>query len=414
MYLALSGNLPVQPIFIFDTEILDKLSNQADARVTFIYQSLLSLKETLNNFGADLQVFYGKPTEIWKKILEDYSINTVYANHDYECYAIDRDQQISELLAAKGAKMTTCKDHVIFEKSEIVKDDQSPYTVFTPYSKKWKAKFAAQPPSAFPSENYLDKLYRVTPKPMIRLEEMGFVHSKMNFPNKETSLGIIKNYATQRDYPAVQGTSRLGIHYRFGTISIREKAIKCAPISETYLNELIWRDFYSMILHHFPKVQQRSFREAYDRIVWRNDETDFEKWCSGSTGYPLVDSGMRELNATGFMHNRVRMLVASFLTKHLLIDWRWGEAYFADKLLDFDLASNNGGWQWAAGCGTDAAPYFRIFSPSAQQEKFDKNFEYVRRWVPEYGTTKYPTPMVEHTFARERCLKVYKAALEKS
>ncbi len=248
---------------------------------------------------------------------------------------------------------------------------------------------------------------------MISLKEMNFNPTGKAFPSKQTAQSIIKNYDKTRDYPAILGTSRLGVHFRFGTISIREKARKAKALNETFLNELIWRDFYMMILAHFPHVAKGAFRKEYDNIQWINNEHEFAAWCNGTTGYPIVDAGMRELNTTGYMHNRVRMIVASFLTKHLLINWQWGEAYFAEKLLDFDLSANNGGWQWAAGCGTDAAPYFRVFSPQLQTERFDKQLQYIKKWVPEYGTAKQIQPIVEHTFARKRCLDVYKAALSK-
>ena len=414
LYQALSCALPVLPIFIFDTEILDKLSDRQDARVTFIYDTLQGLKQQLNELGSDLQIFHGTPETVWTNLLAQLNIDKVYTNHDYEPYALQREQKVRALLANNGIELCTFKDHVIFEKSEVVKADGSPYTVFTPYSKKWKTLFYENPPQDYPSETLADNFVKIAPQQKMELTDMGFTRTNVEIPSPEAKLSIIKNYLANRDFPALNGTSRLGIHYRFGTISIREKALKCAPISETYLNELIWRDFYAMILHHFPHVEHNAFRKEYDRIEWRNDESEFEAWCKGTTGYPLVDAGMRELNTTGFMHNRVRMVVASFLTKHLLIDWRWGEAYFAEKLLDFDLASNNGGWQWAAGCGTDAAPYFRIFNPTAQQEKFDKNFEYIKQWLPEYDTPKYAAPIVEHSYARERCLKVYKAALSRS
>ena len=414
LFQALSDALPVLPIFIFDTEILDKLSNRQDARVTFIYDTLQGLKQQLNQLGSVLQIFHGKPETVWTNLLAQLNIEKVCTNHDYEPYALQRDQKVRALLANNGVELCTFKDHVVFEKSEVVKADGSPYTVFTPYSKKWKTLFYENPPQHYPSETLADNFVKIAPQQKMELTDMGFTRTNVEIPSPEAKLSIIKNYLANRDFPALNGTSRLGIHYRFGTISIREKALKCAPISETYLNELIWRDFYAMILHHFPRVQHHAFRKEYDGIQWRNDESEFEAWCKGTTGYPLVDAGMRELNATGFMHNRVRMVVASFLAKHLLIDWRWGEAYFAAKLLDFDLASNNGGWQWAAGCGTDAAPYFRIFNPTAQQEKFDKNFEYIKQWLPEYDTPKYAAPIVEHSYARERCLKVYKAALSRS
>ncbi len=304
----------------------------------------------------------------------------------------------------------------------MTKADGLPYTVFTPYSKKWRKKLESEVDEkgaftyfkSYPNEDYFHNFHQTTPLPNISLEDMKFQPTEIPIPSKTVAQKVISKYSELRNFPAIQGTSRLGIHFRFGTISIREKARKANKLNQTYLNELIWRDFYAQILANFPHVVGHPFRKKYDYIEWRNDEADFKKWCDGQTGYPIVDAGMRELNATGFMHNRVRMITASFLTKHLLIDWRWGEAYFAEKLLDFDLASNSGGWQWAAGCGTDAAPYFRIFNPTSQQKKFDKNYKYIEKWVPEFGTPRYAQPMVDHKMARERCLETYKAGLAKA
>ena len=412
LFEALKSGNNVIPIFIFDKNILEKLQDKQDARVTFIYDTIGELKDKIQEFGSDIKVFYGKTEFVFEEIIQKYAVGKVFANHDYEPKAIARDQQIRNLLSANNIDFQTFKDHVIFEKSEIVKDDGKPYTVFTPYSKKWKLKWEVQKDTFYTSENETQNYLKTEKEPMPSLESIGFERSNIVFPPKKVAQNTIKNYQENRDFPAKEGTSKLGIHFRFGTISIREKAKKAALISETYLNELIWRDFYAQILYHFPNVEKSSFRREYDNIEWVNDENEFKLWCEGKTGYPIVDAGMRELNATGYMHNRVRMVVASFLTKHLLIDWRWGEAYFAEKLLDFDLASNNGGWQWAAGCGTDAAPYFRIFNPTAQQEKFDKNFEYVKKWIPEFGTNSYPKPIVEHNLARERCLEVYKKGIK--
>jgi deoxyribodipyrimidine photo-lyase len=422
LYHALKSEKNVLPLFIFDLNILDKLADKKDARVTFIHDVLKNIKSELKSLGSDLMVKYGEPTEIWKELIKKYDINSVYTNHDYESYAIDRDKNVSDLLSQKNIPFKTYKDHIIFEKSEVVKDDGKPYTVFTPYKKKWLAKllencnderdsYYLKP---FATEKYFDNFYKSNDEmPFISLEEMGFESSDINIPSQTVSQSIIAQYDEKRDFPAIQGTSRLGIHFRFGTISIREKALKAAALNQTYLSELIWRDFYSQILYHFPHVQNGSFRPEYDQIQWRNNEIEFKAWCDGKTGYPIVDAGMRELKATGHMHNRVRMITASFLTKHLLIDWRWGEAWFAEKLLDFDLASNNGGWQWAAGSGTDAAPYFRIFSPDAQTDRFDKQKIYIKKWVPEFGTFSYAKPIVDHKIARERCLETYKKALAK-
>nr|MCU0346556.1 DNA photolyase family protein [Saprospiraceae bacterium] len=399
LYRALKAGLPVQPIFIFDKNILDDLEDRSDARVTFLHQQVERLNQELAAFGASILVKHGRPIEVWSQLASQQGVGTVFTNHDYEPYALERDTAVSQLLEKQGIGFETFKDHVIFEKSEVTKDDGLPYTVFTPYSRKWLSKLASKiskMPAAdgqavhvsyylkpYPTLQYADHFAKQNNPPIPSLASMGFQQSELVFPSETVTQGIIKNYDQTRDFPAINGTSRLGLHFRFGTISIREKARKALALNKTYLNELIWRDFYAMILANFQHVVGQPFRAAYADIPWRNDEREFKAWCEGRTGYPLVDAGMRELNTTGYMHNRVRMVVASFLTKHLLIDWRWGEAYFAKKLLDFDLASNNGGWQWAAGCGTDAAPYFRIFNPDSQQEKFDKDLKYVKKWVPE-------------------------------
>ena len=413
-YHALKSGLPVLPIFIFDPQILDKLSNKSDKRVTFIHQQLHKLKQELTALGSDLLVQYATPQQAWQNIIKQYDVKQVYTNHDYEPYAIKRDKEIGELLALKQIGFNTYKDQCIFEHNEVLKDDGKPYTVFTPYSKKWKAKLNTFYVKAYPNQKYFNNLVKVDkPSAMPSLASMGFEPSSFLFPSTEVAQSIIKNYDKTRDFPGIVGTSKLGIHFRFGTISIREKARKALELNQTYLNELIWRDFYMQILAHFPHVTQGAFRPEYDLIEWRNNEKEFDAFCQGKTGYPIVDAGMRELNTTGYMHNRVRMIVASFLTKHLLIDWRWGEAYFAEKLLDFDLSANNGGWQWAAGCGTDAAPYFRVFNPYLQTERFDKQLTYIKKWVPEVGTASYPKPIVDHDFARKRCLEVYKTGLAK-
>ena len=414
LYQALNSGLPVLPIFIFDKNILDKLENRQDKRVDFIHQQLAEIKKQLNDLGSDLMVFYGTPEDVWPKITSQYNIKTVFTNHDYEPYAKERDAWVTNFFASNQIAFNTYKDQCIFEYNEVLKDDGKPYTVFTPYSKKWKAKLTDLQLNSYTNEKHFSAFLKVEKKQvLIPLQDMNFKPTGATFPSKQTAQAIIKNYDKTRDYPAILGTSRLGVHFRFGTISIREKARKAIALNETFLNELIWRDFYMMILANFPHVANGAFRKEYDNIQWINNEQAFAAWCNGTTGYPIVDAGMRELNTTGYMHNRVRMIVASFLTKHLLINWQWGEAYFAEKLLDFDLSANNGGWQWAAGCGTDAAPYFRVFSPQLQTERFDKQLQYIKTWVPEYGTPKQIQPIVDHAFARKRCLEVYKAALSK-
>lgn len=407
LYYALKENTNVLPLFIFDKEIINKLEDKDDARVSFIHHTLHTLKSELEKIGSTLLVVHTTPVEYFKFI----SPKAVYTNEDYEPYAIERDEAVRKHLTSKGITFKKYKDQVIFGKDEIVKADGTPYTVFTPYSKKWKAKLTANDYKEYPTKKYFDNFIKTEPLSLPTLKELGFSPSKVEFPPRIIRSSVIQNYHKDRDYPGIEGTSKLSVHLRFGTISIRRLVNEAFTKNETWLNELIWRDFYHMILWHFPKVDQ-AFKPAYDRIEWRNNPAEFEAWCVGRTGYPIVDAGMRELNATGFMHNRVRMIVASFLIKHLLIDWRWGEAYFARKLLDFDLAANNGGWQWAAGSGCDAAPYFRVFNPYLQTEKFDPQKEYIKKWVPEFNTDQYPKPIVEHSFARERALKTYKQALQ--
>jgi deoxyribodipyrimidine photo-lyase len=407
LYHALKKNKNVICVFIFDTTILDKLEDKADARVEFIRETLMHLQEQLIELGSSLFVYYGNPIEFYKQV----NPQSVYTNHDYEPYATERDETIRKVLDQKGITFLTYKDQVIFEKDEVVKDDGKPYTVFTPYSRKWKSLLKPFHLKSYPTEKYFSAFKKLKPLQLPTLEEMGFQSAGIVFPERVIKQAIIDKYDQQRNFPALAGTTKLSVHLRFGSVSIRKLATVAKKKNEAWLNELIWRDFYHMILSHFPQVATQAFKPAYDKILWRNNAEEFKAWCEGLTGYPIVDAGMRELNTTGFMHNRVRMIVASFLTKHLLIDWRWGEAYFAKKLLDFDLAANNGGWQWAAGSGCDAAPYFRVFNPELQTEKFDPELTYIKHWVPELGTSSYPKPIVEHKFARDRVLKVYKNAL---
>lgn len=413
LYHALRDGLPVVPIFIFDCNILDELDNRSDRRVEFIHDSLAAIQQQLLAIGSSMDVRCGFPEEIFKQLAKDYSITKVFANHDYEPYARKRDDDIKNMLEKKGITFHTYKDQVIFEKDEVQKDNGKPYTVFTPYSRKWKTALNKDSFSSYSTQKNFNNFFKQPAKDLPSLAKMKFKPAGQLFPGKKWKAEIIKKYKEQRNFPAIEGTSRLSVHLRFGTISIRELAREAGKLNETFLNELIWRDFYHMILWHFPHVVSKAFRPEYDTIIWRNNEKEFSAWCKGETGYPIVDAGMRELNATGFMHNRVRMIVASFLTKHLLVDWRWGEAYFAKQLLDFDLAANNGGWQWAAGSGCDAAPYFRIFNPYLQTQKFDPELKYIRKWVPEFEELTYPKPIVEHELARKRCLEVYSAALKK-
>ena len=413
LYHALKSRLPVIPVFIFDKNILDKLDDKKDARVAFIHEVIMALQEQLKDIGASLKVFYGFPEAVFAALVSEYAVEKVFTNHDYEPYAVERDQAIGTLLNDSGITFHTYKDQVIFEKDEVMKDDGTPYVVFTPYSKKWKSLLTAFLLKPYPTKKYFKHFLLHESSSIPTLEAMGFQPLDHTFPSREPAEKTIRKYKEQRNFPGIAGTSKMSIHLRFGTISIRALAKQALSLSETYLNELIWREFYQMILWHFPKVGKgHAFKKEYEYIKWRNNEKEFGRWREGKTGYPLVDAGMRELNTTGFMHNRVRMVVASFLTKHLLIDWRWGEAYFAEKLIDFELASNNGGWQWAAGSGCDAAPYFRIFNPYLQTKRFDPDFTYIRKWVPEFEEFGYPPPIVVHEFARKRCLEVYSAALK--
>jgi deoxyribodipyrimidine photo-lyase len=406
---AIESTLPVFPLFIFDSEILEDLPED-DARVTFIHDQLVKLNKELATKDSSIQIKIGRPLEIWNNLLEQYDVKEVYFNHDYEPYALKRDTAIQQLLEANKIKVFTFKDHVFFEKDEILKADGSPYTIYTPYKNKWLEHFKNLPPYQPMDEKKWANRFVKTVSKIPSLEEVGFVRSAIQAP--EFNLKVVQNYDTYRDFPAENKTSFIGHHLRFGTVSIRSLVYFASSKNQTFLSELIWRDFFSQILYHFPHVVQQSFKKPYDAIEWENNPEHFEKWCTGKTGYPIVDAGMNQLNQTGFMHNRVRMIVASFLVKHLLIDWRWGEAYFAEKLLDFDLASNNGNWQWAAGCGCDAAPYFRVFSPSLQQEKFDPDMDYIRTWIPDFDPNNYIEPIVNHAFARDRAIKRYKAGIE--
>ncbi len=409
---ALHGKYPVLPIFIFDSEILNELPKD-DARVNFIFNTLQTMRDALKKEGSSLAIFHGKPIDIYKQLTKDYNIQNVITNHDYEVYAQNRDEEIKELLDSEDIGFYTYKDQVIFEKDEIVKDDGKPYVVFTAYKNKWKGAFKEdQNLKMHYTSQFMDALVQHTSLPNLTLKDIGFVESKIKVPDYDVTPTLIQEYEGTRNFPAIDGTSHLGPHLRFGTVSVRKMMRKAiAEKNDTFMNELIWREFFMQILWHFPKTQQDAFRSKYDRIKWRNNQEEFEKWKAGKTGYLLVDAGMRELNTTGHMHNRVRMLVASFLCKHLLIDWRWGEAYFAEKLLDYEQSSNVGNWQWAAGSGVDAAPYFRIFNPMTQVDKFDKDKKYIKKWVPEYDTDAYPDKMVNHREARERCLTRYKEAL---
>lgn len=408
---ALNSGKKIVPVFIFDKTILNKLDNQYDRRVDFIHQALCRLQEDLIKQQSSLKMFHDTALNAFKQLCEEFEIETVYTNNDYEPEAIQRDQTIQDFLAVKKSTWVSVKDQVIFEKNEILKSDGSPYTIFTPYSKIWKKLYIEQLSSQAPVKMKLENLLKTEPIQIASLISLGFKKTDLVFNAPQLNKNIVKNYDKARNIPSVNGTTQLSIHFRFGTISMREATLFAYKNNDQWLNELIWREFFMQILFHFPHVVHQSFKKKYDAIPWRNDENEFYLWCEGKTGYPIVDAGMRELNTTGFMHNRVRMIVASFLTKHLLIDWRWGESYFAQKLNDFELSANNGNWQWAAGSGCDAAPYFRIFNPYEQTLRFDPQALYIRKWLPEFEELDYPKPIVEHKFARERALKTYKKAL---
>jgi deoxyribodipyrimidine photo-lyase len=412
-YNALKSEHPVLPIFIFDEDILEKLPKE-DARLNFIYDTLQDMRAILEKkHGSSIAMLHGNPSAIFEKLISEYSIHTVFTNRDYEPYATERDDKIQALLSSNGIHFDTFKDQVIFEKDEVVKKDGLPYKVYTPFMKVWKEQFKTYNLDFYYTSSFLENLIQNTELPNLNLSDIGFKAAKQKIKKHTVTPKLIQTYEETRNFPALDSTSRLGPHLRFGTVSVRkmmEKAI--SEKNEIFWQELIWREFFMQILWHFPYTSKNSFKPKYDRIEWRNNEAEFDKWCQGETGYPLVDAGMRQLNETGFMHNRIRMLVGSFLCKHLLIDWRWGEAYFAKKLHDYEMASNIGNWQWVAGSGVDAAPYFRIFNPTTQIKKFDKDLAYIKKWVPNFQELTYAKEMVDHKEARERCLSTYKEALQ--
>lgn len=411
---ALESDYPVLPVFIFDKHILDPLPED-DARVSFIYEELQKIRHHLQDHqNTSLAIYYGYPKDIFKKLLADFDVDAIYTNEDYEPYAIQRDQDIKELASSFSVDFKAYKDQVVFHPTEVQKKSGGYYLVFTPYMRQWKEVFKNYDFNIATSENHLDNLYKNKRLPNVELNDMGFKKSPIKVPDYDLSKSLLNNYNDTRDIPSMEGTSRLSPHLRFGTVGYRQVVQKALEAEDkTYLNELIWREFYKAILYHFPKTPEKSFKPEYDQIEWRNDETEFERWKNGTTGYPIVDAGMRQLYNTGWMHNRLRMITGSFLCKHLLIDWRWGERYFAEKLLDFEQSSNVGGWQWVAGSGVDAAPYFRVFNPWTQTDRFDKDKKFIKYWLPEFDTDDYPQPMVDHKMARERCLSTYKAAVKK-
>jgi deoxyribodipyrimidine photo-lyase len=408
---ALASGFPVLPLFIFDTNITGELPRD-DARIGFIHENLSDINSHLQKAGSSLYVMNGDPEEKWKELLLSFDINAVYINKDYEPYAIRRDKGVEELLKRNGIGFFSYRDQVIFEESEIMKSDNRPYTIFTPYKNRWLKRLKENPEIIIPAKsekhgNFCQFKYRFP-----SLQDTGFRKSGIRV--RSYDLSVIPEYHKYRNLPAVDRTSYLSPHMRFGTVSIRYIASLAMKQNMSFLNELIWREFFMQILFHFPAVVTDNFRPLYANIEWRNDESEFLRWCNGETGYPIVDAGMRQLNKTGYMHNRVRMITAGFLCKHLLIDWRWGEAYFAQKLLDYELSSNNGNWQWIAGTGCDAAPYFRVFNPETQQKKFDPGKEYIKKWIDNYGEPDYPEKMIDHEFARKRALTVYKSGIKRS
>lgn len=411
IYHALQSNRRLLFYFHFDTEILNQLENRSDARVNFIHKELSELNRELHKLGSALLVKHGSVKECMQEVLEEYKVAKVYACKDYESFAIERDKEIQALCESQNIAFQLYKDQVIFEEKEIVKKDGDPYTVYTPYMKKWRNEFNADTHLPYSYQLTSSNTAQLEPKEILSLQTIGFTKSDTDIPAINLSSVMLNNYDARRNFPAMKATSNLGVHLRFGTISIRQAVQEALNGDDQFLNELIWREFFMQILSNFPRVEQECFKSPYNNIAWINDEEDFERWKDGNTGFPIVDAGMRELRATGNMHNRVRMIVASFLVKDLLIDWRWGEAYFANHLLDYDLAANNGNWQWVAGCGCDAAPYFRVFNPVEQQKKFDPDFSYIKKWVPELGTESYPKPMIDHKFARLRVLETYKKAI---
>lgn len=408
LYQAIQSGMRVQLLFIFDTNILQELPS-SDRRVSIIYNRLKDLNDSLVNMGGSLQIAYGKPSDVFRKLVSDNNLAAVYANEDYEPYATDRDNQVSKLLLENRVGFHLFTDHLLVEPSQILKSDNTPYTIFTPWSKKWFEKIKSINIPHYDTRNLKNSILNQKHN-FPTIEEVGFENTGDRITEVLPSNELLSNYLKERDFPALDNTSHMSIALRFGIVSIR-KLFKHSEGFNVYVNELAWREFYAMIIFRYPQVVTRAFKKQYENIAWRNNEDEFERWKAGKTGYPIVDAGMRQLLETGFMHNRVRMITASFLTKHLLVDWRWGEAWFAEKLLDYELASNNGGWQWAASTGCDAVPYFRIFNPTLQMEKFDKELIYVRRWVSEYDTFSYPQPIVDHKHARLRAIETYKKAL---
>lgn len=449
LYHALKTSSQVFCIFVFDTEILDLLVNKQDRRVEFIWESVKELKAALQANGGDLIVIHGKARELIPMYALQANIHAVFSNRDYEPSAVVRDAEVAAKLAQNNIEFHSFKDQVLFEKDEVLSLSNKPYSVFTPYKNAHLKKLDDFYLKPYPVDSYIHNYAKVAPSNLINLESMGFVRTNLADMRLPTGMSggaqlfadfeeRMHQYKDARNFPAVKGVSYLSVHLRFGTVSVRHLARQARNHanagSQTWLSELIWRDFYFQILHHHPQVAAgKAYKAEFENLPFPNDIALFKAWCEGKTGYPLIDAAMRQINSTGFMHNRLRMVVASFLVKDLLIDWRWGERYFAEHLIDFDLSANNGGWQWAASTGCDAQPWFRIFNPITQSEKFDPAGEFIRKYVPELANCSdkeihspwqmsslmqqlcnvvigkdYPTPIVDHATQRVLALDLYK------
>lgn len=410
LFNALKSGLKVVPIFIFDKDILKEFPNTNDRRLNFIYKELKNINNKLLEFNSSILIFNSTVKSSFENLLQKFNVNAVFYNKDYEPYATKRDSEIELYLKERGIEFKGYKDHVIFETNEIVKPDKTPYTVFTPYSKKWKLLLETEMLKTFESEELIKNFLTFEGR-FPTLKELGYNELDYIFPKSNFNKNVIRSYETQRNFPHLDGGSKLGVHLRFGTISIRTAVNNALKFSDCWLNELIWREFFIQLMWHFPKNEHFCFKQKYNYFEWLNDEAKFDKWCKAETGFQIVDAGIRELIQTGYMHNRVRMITANFLTKLLQIDWRWGERFFAEHLLDYELAINNGNWQWAAGTGADAAPYFRIFNPLEQIKKFDSNNIYIDKWLPK-EKYKQIKPIVDYKVARSQYLERFSQFLK--
>ena len=430
-------------VFIFDTHILDKLKNKSDKRLTFIHQSLTEIETELQKYDSSLVIRYGKPEEEIPKLAKELAVQKVFCNRDYEPYAKKRDSQVEKILKAQGVEFEQFKDTVMFEKHEVLKNDGSIYKVFTPYKNKWHEVFENQNKNLPEFETNFKNIRKFkNPENILKKDWYSEIGFKETLPplagGTSSALKLLKKfkdhlneYKDTRDFPALPGTSNLSVYIRHGNLSVRDMLrlgiTSRSEGAKTWVSEIIWRDFYQMILDTHPYIEKESFKREYDQIKWLGKDEDFKAWCEGRTGFPIVDAAMRCFNETGMMHNRPRMIVASFLCKILLVDWRKGEKYFAEKLLDFDLAANNGGWQWSSSSGCDAQPYFRIFNPYSQSEKFDPEGKFIREWVPELRhlsnkeihrpdallAPEYPMPIVSYEKNRVKCLEMYSVVKQK-